>query len=144
MPKLGRPQNPRKAEVLAWMASEDKGWKAAATHFQIAANTVKSWVRYENQKLRGVNPDGTRAAPVSAPAPASPAPVTRTQMEQVQEAVALRLTELCSPERVKAEATPVLVDTILKLATLFKLAPDAGPAETDGAEVLSIVRQLAA
>jgi len=35
----------RREEVLAWMVANSAGAKAAATHFKISVNTVKTWKR---------------------------------------------------------------------------------------------------
>lgn len=37
--------NPRREEILAWMASTGRGYKAAAKHFGESADTIKSWGR---------------------------------------------------------------------------------------------------
>ncbi len=54
----------RRAEVIAWMTTHARGYKAAARHFGLPVDTVKTWGR-----------DVTRApAPARDPAPPPPPP----------------------------------------------------------------------
>lgn len=104
------------------MDEEKKGYRSASTHFGVAESTIKAWVRSRKYALAIAPQDIPQSTPTTATA-------TAAQLAQVQKAVDLRLVELCEPARIKGEASPILIDLILKLRTSFKLAEDAPPGE---------------
>jgi hypothetical protein len=59
----------RKAEVQAWMAATGRGYKAAARHFGIPVDTVKTWGRSPTAKPSRA-PAPAREAPPPVPVPA--------------------------------------------------------------------------
>jgi hypothetical protein len=63
----------RKAEVQAWMAATGRGYKAAARHFGLPVDTVKTWGRSPSAKpSRAHAPAREAVPPVPAPAVEEP------------------------------------------------------------------------
>lgn len=75
---------PDRATVLGWMAAEKRGYKAAAAHFGMSTDTVKSWERREKESAARpakteVVAKGAKEKPARAVVAPPVAPESRTR-----------------------------------------------------------------
>lgn len=135
MAKRGRPTSHKKATVLSWMEANDKGARLASKHFKMSESTIKYWLAQDRKKVQRA----TLIAAQGSPPPV--APVTKSQMDMVNQAVELRLQELLDAKRIKDEPSSVSIDLILKLRTSFKLGDPA--TEDDLSDLSNVLRMTA-